>query len=45
MAGTRFIQDPKAENFDLYRTALDNVDVMLDSHGKGTTLTPAGDSG
>ena len=36
--GTRFIQDPRAENYDLYRTALDNVDVMLDSLGKGTVL-------
>jgi signal transduction histidine kinase/CheY-like chemotaxis protein len=36
--GTRFIQDPGAENYDLYRTALDNVDVMLDSLGKGTVL-------
>ncbi len=36
--GTRFIQDPKAENYDLYRNALDNVDIMLDSLGKGTTL-------
>lgn len=36
--GTRFIQDPKAENYDLYRTALDKVDLMLDSLGRGTTL-------
>ncbi len=36
--GTRFIQDPKAENYDLYRNALDKVDVMLDSLGRGTTM-------
>ncbi|HPA43975.1 MAG TPA: ATP-binding protein [Bacteroidales bacterium] len=36
--GTRFIQDPKAENYDLYRFALDKVDVMLDSLGRGTTM-------
>ncbi|HBG53899.1 MAG TPA: hypothetical protein DDW70_06790, partial [Rikenellaceae bacterium] len=36
--GTRFIQDPKAENYDLYRNALDKVDVMLDSLGRGTAM-------
>jgi phage shock protein A len=36
--GTRFIQDPKAENYDLYRNALDKVDLMLDSLGRGTVM-------
>lgn len=36
--GTRFIQDPKTKNYDLYSMALDKVDIMLDSLGKGTPL-------
>ena len=29
--GTRFIQDPKEDNYNLYRSALHKVDTLLDS--------------
>ncbi len=36
--GTRFIQDPRSENYDLYKEALDRVALMLDSLAQVTSM-------
>ena len=36
--GTRFIQDPKEENYNLYRHALNKVDTILDSLSRATPV-------
>ncbi|NLA14922.1 MAG: response regulator [Bacteroidales bacterium] len=36
--GTRFIQDPKEENYHLYRGALNKVDTLLDSLSRSTPV-------
>ena len=36
--GTRFIQDPKEDNYNLYRSALHKVDTLLDSLQRSTPV-------
>jgi len=38
MAGTRFIQDPKDDNYTLYKGALHKVDTLLDSLVRSTPV-------